>query len=41
MKRSETPRANEAAFNAAVDQISAVTHGLLHGLTTTAPQPAT
>jgi len=31
-------KANEAAFNAAVDQIAAVTQGLLRGLTTTAPQ---
>lgn len=31
-------KANEAAFSAAVDQIAAVTQGLLHGLTTTAPQ---
>jgi hypothetical protein len=31
-------KANEAAYNAAVDQIAAVTHDLLHGLTTTAPQ---
>ncbi|HUJ74069.1 MAG TPA: DUF2277 domain-containing protein [bacterium] len=31
-------KANEAAFNAAVEQIAAVTHGLLHGLITAAPQ---
>ena len=31
-------KANEVAFNAAVEQIAAVTHDLLHGLTTTAPQ---
>ena len=30
-------KANEAAFAAAVDQIAAVTHDLLHGLTTTSP----
>ncbi|HTO22362.1 MAG TPA: DUF2277 domain-containing protein [Spirochaetia bacterium] len=30
-------KANEAAFNAAVQQIAAVTHELLHGLSTTAP----
>ena len=30
-------KANEAAFNAAVQQVAAVTHDLLHSLVTTAP----
>ena len=30
-------KTNEAAFNAAVQQIAAVTHDLLHGLSTAAP----
>ena len=30
-------RANEAAFNLAVDEVTAVAHRLIHSLTTTAP----
>ena len=30
-------RANEAAFNAAVEQVAAATHDLLHALVTAAP----
>ena len=30
-------KSNEAAFNAAVEQIASVTHDLLYGLTTAAP----
>ena len=30
-------RANEAAFNRAVDEVTAAAHGLIHALTTSAP----
>ena len=30
-------RANEVAFNRAVDEVTAAAHGLLHSLTTSAP----